>query len=67
MDEKIEKKKKLVSDMTEYADKKLTRIKAMWASDDNNSENLITLWLCASELAHAFKVIYDTKKEIEAI
>lgn len=66
MDEKIEKKKKLVSDMTAYADKELTRIKAMWASDDN-LENLITLWLCASELAHAFKVIYDTKKEIEAI
>lgn len=66
MDEKIEKKKKLVSDMTEYADRELTKIKAMWASDDN-SEKFITLWLCASELAHAFKVIYDTKKEIEAI
>ncbi len=66
MDEKIEKKKKLVNDMSAYADRKLTKIKEMWTSDDN-SENLITLWLCASELAHAFKVIYDTKKEIEAI
>lgn len=66
MDEKIEKKKKLVNDMSAYADRKLTKIKEMWTSDDN-SENLIMLWLCASELAHAFKVIYDTKKEIEAI
>ncbi len=66
MDEKIEKKKKLVNDMSAYADRELTKIKEMWTSDDN-SKNLITLWLCASELAHAFKVIYDTKKEIEAI
>lgn len=66
MDDRIEKNKELVDKMEAYAENELTKITEMWKSKERQ-DNLISLWLKASELAHAYKTIYDAKKEMKAV